>query len=81
MEGAKKFGIAFKVEDSYAEKLKAWNIDLKEASGEDHQILPVPSVFIADPTGKILFVYTNVDYTVRIDNEALLEAVKQNAAP
>ena len=76
MEAARAFGIAFRVGKLTLTKYKTFGIDLEDASGEKHQLLPVPSVFLVDPKGRIQFVYSNPDYTVRIEPEALLAAAK-----
>ncbi len=72
---SKAFGIAFRVSNEYYKKLKSHNIDLEEASGEKHRILPVPSVFIVK-NGIIQFEYVNPDYKIRIKRELLLTAAK-----
>ena len=73
---ARAFLIAYRVDDAAYERLQGFGIDLEEASGEDHHLLPVPSVFLVGRDGIIRFVYSNPDYTVRIAPEALLEAAR-----
>ena len=51
-----------------------YGVDLEKASGQSHHQLPVPSVFLVDAAGTILWVYSNPDYEVRPDNASLLEA-------
>lgn len=80
MDASKAFGIAFKVDDATLEKYKSYKIDLSEASGEPHHLLPVPSVFILGTDGKIRFTYVNPDYKVRLDGDVLLAAAKANIA-
>jgi peroxiredoxin len=74
----KEFGIAFKVNEDYLQKLKSYNMDLEASSGKTHHILPVPSVFIVDDNGVIRFEYVNPNYKIRISGEMLLEAAKLN---
>lgn len=76
MNAAKAFGIAFQVDEPTIEKYKTYKINLIAASGEEHQQLPVPSVFLIDEDGKITFVYSNPDYKVRLSSEELLKAVE-----
>jgi peroxiredoxin len=78
-EAAQAFGLAFQVDDDTFKMFKGYGIDLEDASGEDHHILPVPAVFIVATDGVILFDYVNPDYKVRIDPEKLLEAAQENA--
>jgi peroxiredoxin len=66
---SKQFGIAFKAPSSY-DKI------LPESSGYKNtdKLLPVPSVFILDKKGKILFEYINPNITERISPELLKAA-------
>ena len=75
-EGARAFGIAWKVGDARYAKLASFGIDLEDASGDTHHILPVPSVFLIDATGTIRFRYSNPDYKVRLENQKLIEAAR-----
>ena len=77
-EVAKAFGLAFKVDAKTYEKLQGYGIDLEEASGRDHHLLPVPAVFIIDREGRIRFRYFNPEYKERLSGEALLKAAREN---
>ncbi|MDZ4712449.1 MAG: peroxiredoxin-like family protein [bacterium] len=74
-----EFGIAYKVSDEYYSKLKDYNLDLETVTGNKNHILPVPSVFIIDTSGKINFEYINPDYKVRLDPDELLANAKSFA--
>ena len=76
MAMAKAFGIAFTVDEATLEKYKGYGIDLEASSGEEHHMLPVPSVFLVGTDGIIDFVYSNPDYKVRLDPDVLLAAAK-----
>lgn len=75
-EALRKFGVAFKVDDvtfnTYKEKYK---LDLEKWSGENHHILPVPSVYVIDAKGQIKYSHSNPDYRVRLKASALLAAL------
>jgi peroxiredoxin len=73
-EASAAFGIAFRVDDKTAELYKGFGIDLEDASGRDHHILPVPSIFIVDTEGTIRFVHYDANYRVRPDPHKVLEA-------
>lgn len=77
MEMARKFGIAFKVSDETIEKYKGYKIDLEEASGYDHHLLPVPAVFLIDTSGTILWTHSDPDYKKRLDSHDLLDIAKE----
>ncbi len=72
---AKAFGIAFRVDAQTRELYTEYGIDLEEASGESHHLLPVPAVFLVDTDETIRFVHVDPDYRERLSNEKLLEAV------
>ena len=76
MTAAQALGLAFKVDDKTVERYKKLGIDLEEASGEKHHILPVPAAFVLDADGTIKFEYVNPNYKVRVDPEVLLTAAK-----
>lgn len=72
---AQSFGIAFQVPKEYVARLKQYDINLEKASGYDHQVLPVPGVFIV-ADGKIAFSYVNPDYKVRLHPDVLIAAAR-----
>jgi len=76
MNGAKAFGLAYRVPADQLEKMKEYGINIEEASGRKHGLLPVPGVFLVGTDGVIAFEYVNPDYTVRLDPGLLLAAAK-----
>lgn len=68
---SKAMGIAFEARERNLEKL------LRYSDGSNTGFLPVPSVFITDPSGLILFEYINPNYKTRM-SARLLIAVLQN---
>lgn len=76
MAVAKAFGIAFELDAPTLEKLDSYDIDIEDASGKDHHLLPVPSVFLIGQDGLIDFAYSNPDYKVRLGSAELLKAAK-----
>jgi peroxiredoxin len=68
---SKAMGIAFKAPERNLEKLSRYS------DGANTGYLPVPSVFITDPGGLILFEYINPGYKTRLST-SLLIAVLQN---
>ncbi|MEC9408797.1 MAG: peroxiredoxin-like family protein [Pseudomonadota bacterium] len=65
-------GIAFRVDDATVEQYKGYGIDLEAASGQSHHLLPVPTVLVLDEQGVIHYRYSNADYKVRMDPDALV---------
>ena len=77
MDAAREFGIAFQVDPGTLQKYKQFGIDLEAASNREHNQLPVPSVFLVAKGGAIRWVYSNDDYKIRPENDALLEAARK----
>jgi peroxiredoxin len=63
-------GIAFKAPDRYENRL------FKVSDGQNTGHLPVPSVFVLNENGQILFEYINPDYKQRMSAEMLLAVLK-----
>ena len=71
---ARALGVAFKLDDDTVSKYTKYGIDLEDASGESHHMLPVPSIFVFGTDATIKFEYVNPNYEVRIDPDTLLAA-------
>ena len=76
MNAAQALGIAFHVDDVTVDKYKKFGLDIEEASGEKHHLLPVPAAFVLKTDGTVVFAYVNPDYKVRVQPEVLLAAAK-----
>lgn len=76
MIAAQAFRVAYKLDDQTLGELRKYNIDVEDASGQKHHMLPVPAVFLVATNGVIQFEYENPDYKVRLDPELLMAAVK-----
>ena len=76
MAAARSFRVAYTLDDQTLAELKKYNIDVEDASGQKHHMLPVLAVFLVATNGVIQFEYVNPDYKVRLDPELLLFAVK-----
>ncbi len=68
---SKAMGISFKAPERSLERLAEYS------DGQNTGFLPVPSVFIINPDGTIVFEYVNPDYKVRISAKLLL-AILEN---
>lgn len=68
---AKAAGIAFQAPERYSKMLGEYS------SGENAGYLPVPTVFVLNTKGEILFEYINPNYKLRMSGD-LLKAVLQN---
>jgi len=74
MVAARSFRVAYKLDDQTLAEFKKYNIDVEDASGQRHHLLPVPAVFLVATNGLIQFEYLNPDYQVRLNPELLLAA-------
>lgn len=79
LSGAHGFGLAWKPGPDILKRYEEFGIDLEDASGQKHNMLPVPAVFIVRSDGVIAFQYVNPDHTVRIDPDVLLAAARKTA--
>lgn len=69
-ELTKAAGIAFKAPERYGNRLLDWS------GGKNKGFLPVPSVFVLDTKGEILFEYINPNYKQRLSGELLLAVLQ-----
>jgi peroxiredoxin len=76
LDATRAFGLAFRVDDNTYERYIGYDINLEEASGKTHHVLPAPSTFIIGTDGIINFQYTNPDYKVRLHPDVLLAAAR-----
>ena len=79
MKAAGAFGVVFRLDDETNVKYHELGIDVEQASGEEHHLLPVPSLFLTDDKGKIAFQHVDPNYRVRLAPEVLLAAAKAAA--
>ncbi len=70
-EFIKAMGIGFKAPERYHGLLSKKSGGINKAA-----LLPIPSVFVVDTNGKILFEYINPDYTTRLSGKLLLSILK-----
>jgi peroxiredoxin len=64
-------GLEFKAPEKYTGMLS------ERSNGQNNGLLPVPSLFVVDTSGKILFEYINPDYKMRISPGLLLAVLKE----
>ena len=63
-------GIAFKAPDRYEKRLGNYS------DGQNPGILPVPSLFVVETDGTIMFEYINPDYKHRISADLLISVLR-----
>lgn len=75
MNVSQSFGIAFSVPETSKERLG------NASGGNNPGLLPVPSVFVLNQQGEILFEYINPDYKKRLKGSLLLAVLKELKLP
>ena len=81
MAAAEAFGVAFRLDDVTVARYREAGVDLSEASGESHGLLPVPSTWVIGADGVIRYAYVNPDYKTRLAPAVLLAAARAAVAP
>lgn len=76
MAASGAFGLAYRVDEELVDQYRNFDMDLEEASGEDHHLLPVPAVYVIDEQGTIRFAHWDPDYKKRLDADKLLTAAR-----
>ena len=76
MTAAMEFGLAWQAPQSLIDRYLTYNMDLAEAAGQSHAILPVPAVFIVGKDAVVRFQYVNPNHGARLDAEILLAAAR-----
>lgn len=71
------FGLVFRVDDPTLQKYRGFGIDLEQASGRSHHLLPVPAVYIVDMAGVIRFAHWDANYKKRLAPDALLAKARE----
>jgi peroxiredoxin len=77
---AQAFGVAFRVDDQTIEQYRGFGIDLEQASGRDHHLLPVPAVYIIDTEGMIRYAHWDADYKERLEPDELIDVARRAMA-
>ncbi len=75
MKVSQAFGIAYRVPETLKERLRG------ASDGSNPGLLPVPSVFVVNQQGEILFEYINPDYKKRLKGNLLLAVLKELKQP
>lgn len=71
-EYAQKLGIVITLQDFVLSHYEALGIDLKSFNGSNNHSLPIPATFIIENNGRILYTFTDVDYTKRADIQEII---------
>lgn len=73
---AKQCGLVFTLPESLRPVYEAWQIDIPDHNGDDSFELPIPATYIVDQKGKIRYAHVDMDYTKRLEPDAIIEQLK-----
>jgi len=76
MLGAQSLDIAERFGSVKVAAYKLNNQNIETASGQDHHLIPVPSVYIIDKDGTIRFAHTDNNHRKRIETAKILSIAK-----
>jgi peroxiredoxin len=77
LSAATAFGTAFMAADALVAWLDDTGKDYDDSSIANYGALAVPSVYLIDTDGMIVFDYANANYKVRLEAQALLAAAQK----
>ena len=72
------FNVVQVVDADTREKYKRYGINLAEHSGRDHHTIAVPSIFLFDKAGSLVWAHADPDYTVRPKTDQLIAVIDGN---
>jgi hypothetical protein len=72
------FRVVFEVPEDEVDRLRSMDINLEAASGRDHNKLAMPSLFLFDASGELLWQHVDADYRVRPRLEQILEVLGEH---
>jgi len=68
----KAYDVNYVVDDALNSKLKSYGIDLEKNNGNADHVLSVPATYVINPSGKIIYVHFDKDYTKRPSVSSIL---------
>jgi len=71
----KAYDVNYTVDDVLNAKLKSYGVDLEKNNGNTDHVLPVPATYVVAPSGKIIYVHFDKDYTKRASVSAILNCI------
>ena len=69
------YDVNYTVNDETLAQLKKYGVDLEKNNGNKDHVLPVPATYVINPSGKIIYVHFDKDYTRRASVSSLLKVL------
>ncbi|MDD0851796.1 peroxiredoxin-like family protein [Halobacteriovorax sp. GB3] len=70
---AKKFGLAFKLDEKLKKLYTKFGIDLKKNQGNENFELPLPGTYVINKKGQIIYAFAEADYTKRAEPSEVIK--------
>lgn len=74
---AKAYGIAFDLPEALHEIHRSFGADLPTINGKGDWVLPIPATYVIAPDGRIIRAHADVDYTVRMEPQEVLDTLER----
>lgn len=74
---ANQFGLVMEVYEELRPLYLEWGLDIPSANGDDNWQLPIPATYVINLNGKVISAYVNVDYTSRMEPDAIIEVLEK----
>lgn len=69
------YRVMHEVDEAERERLQGFGMDIEQASGRDHHVIAIPSVFVIDAEGIVRWAHADPDYRTRPSNEQILAVI------
>jgi peroxiredoxin len=76
-KAVKAYGLGFRLDAATRAKYQSYGINLEDASGYDHHVLPVPAVYLIGTDGVVDFLHYDPDYKKRLSPDELLAEARK----
>lgn len=73
---AKRFGVAFELDDKTVDKYERYGIDVAKHNGTGKHELPIPATYVIDTDRSIRFAFVDKNYTKRARPRDILKALE-----
>ena len=74
---AKQFGIVYQLSEEMREVQKGFGVNLAESNGDASYELPISATYVVGTDGRIVFAFTDPDFTKRLEPSEILTVLKQ----
>ncbi len=74
---AKQFGIVYQLSEEMREVQKGFGVHLSESNGDASYELPISATYVLRTDGRIVYAFTDPDFTKRLEPSEILAALKQ----